>query len=479
MAPSAPAGAEVDGWGGRRSGPSDSLAWPALYAAPIGGASHLHGNLDQRRGRAPPGRSPPPRRSARRHVEPARILRRACSAIGARRAPSPASVAIALQAEPPRVDSGSAADDHAVDPVAHRVLHARARRARPPAARRPAPRPAPGPASRSARRRRRGRRRPRRPTPPAAASGRAARRGPPRSGAAARVAAASAAGPPPTSTSRSRGSRLAATANASSSTATFFSAARRPELATITASGGQPCAARRSRGVQRPQRSDVHPGRDDPHQRPPARSAAACRISSARALPGATMAAQPAQKSPRYAFNVPSATSGQRAQVVAVVAEAGVMREDQPGARCAEPCDAPSGPTRTATGRGRSPARSRARARRRVAGERPRHAVARRRRRRRLVGRQPRVCSATDPARPAPGGSDAVGRPRRDQQDLVAGGPSPRASVSVETVTPETYGRYDSPKTATRSAFTGRAAARAAEAGVVGDTGFEPVTSRM
>ena len=85
-------------------------------------------------------------------------------------------------------------DDHA-----HRLRRApsrprRARPARPPAGRPPAPRPAPGPASRSARRTRRGPRRRPRTAPPAAACRPGSATRPARSGAAARAAIASATG---------------------------------------------------------------------------------------------------------------------------------------------------------------------------------------------------------------------------------------------------------------------------------------------
>ncbi len=227
---------------------------------------------------------------------------------------------------------------------------------------------------------------------------------------------------------------------------------------------------------QRLQRPDVHPGRDDPHQRPPARSEPMPDLlgqGAARRHDGGAARPEVAQ----VRVQRPLGHAGQRSQVVAVVAEPGVMREDQPGARCAGPCDAPSDPTRRATGRGRSPAQSRGRR----AGRRWAAATACGSRAvpvaapgRTAATRMP----ATGPAprrRVAPHRRPAAARPAGPRGRRRR---SPRASVSVETVTPERYGRYDSPKTATRSAFTGRRPS-GGEGWVVGDTGFEPVTSRM
>ena len=127
-----------------------------------------------------------------------------------------------------------------------------------------------------------------------------------RSGAAARAAVASAAGPPPTSTSRSRGSLPTATAKASSSTPTLFSGASRPSVADdharrpairrraeIERRAAPGCARRRSPVGMTCTAAGAAPPQPLSGSRRPGRVA------------GATMAAQPAQKSPQVRIQVP------------------------------------------------------------------------------------------------------------------------------------------------------------------------------
>ena len=78
------------------------------------------------------------------------------------------------------------------------------------------------------------------------------------------------------------------------------------------------------------------------------------------------------------------------------------------------------------------------------------HPIARGCRTRRLERGEPGHAGIGPDAPAVPGSLPSAGRGTTSSTSWPAA-PSPRASASVETVTPERYGRYVSPKIATRS----------------------------